>query len=58
MKTYKIELTDAERRALSRLVERGWDYLLDGDYFDGLEEEQPIYEAARDKIDYMKPEEQ
>ena len=57
MKTYKIELTDEEYSALAHMAGKGWDYLIDGDYFYGEEEEQPAYEAALEKLDHAKPEE-
>lgn len=58
MKTYKIQLTDEEHSALHYILEKGWDYLMDGDYFYGIEEEKPIFEAALAKIHRMEEAEQ
>lgn len=58
MKTYTITLTEEERSALLHMIEKGWDYLKDSDYFYEEEASEKRYSEAWYKLRFTDPNEQ
>lgn len=50
MEKYNLTLTAEELRALCYIVDKGWDCLIDGDFFYECEELKPVYEEACNKV--------